>query len=333
MSGNLSPSRRRLRRARAEGDVAMSPDLLALSALVGGGAVLVAMGPSMVRRLVNVLAGGISAATSWTDGMAAAALSDAATDLAHGVAPAALAAWTAVVGVGLAQTRGLFVAPRVHPWPGFDSPVHGREARVNLRRLATGLLVLAGGAAALWNHRMDLGGAVGLCPESQLWLAGRVVVDAGVLVVALVAVPVAWGLWVEHRDRLQRLAQTPAEQREERRAAEGDPAVRRAIRRRAAGDIDEDDWSDVWCLVKGPGPVAVAVRFRPGEQTLPRVFRVGRGAAVGRLVRRARALRLPVAADAVLARGLARVPVDAVVPQSLRPRLATAMRPPSRAPS
>jgi len=239
--GDAAPTPQRRAEARARGEVAVSPLLLAVGALAGG-----ALAASATVRTAGGQLGAFARA-AFGGGLAArgaaAALSDSLSVAAGVALPILLGALGGALVAGLLQTRALFTLRAL-----------GR--RDGGRRRDEGLQGLDGGGGAL------LRAAVAASIVLLALLAARTVgatlarapsVEAAASAVARVALPLAarmLGLLalagvlelLLARRRLDRaLAQSRAERRREQREDAGDPRLRAEVRARArrGGDVEK----------------------------------------------------------------------------------------------
>jgi type III secretion system FlhB-like substrate exporter len=222
-------------------------------------------------------------------------------------APLGLWAAASVALAGLAQVGGL------RAWGA------GRGAGGVWLGLGLGLGFCALGSAALWGALPWLGALARARPAEGLWALWRGLgpwLGWGLgLWVAVGVAELGWrrwrwwrGLWVSRAEALR-----------ERRAQEGDPALRR-LRRRwwrgAAGDGDAGAAAVAAVVVWGEAG-AVALSWVEGWDEAPRVVARGQGASAARVLAVARAAGRPVVADEALARALVVLPAGAVVPVGL----------------
>jgi len=235
----VHPGKERLRQARAAGHAVSSPELSAAAGWLCLLAAAIATGPNLVRTLVAIMERSITiagsaeatAAPAWTIRLALAIL-----------APSALAACAFATGSTLAhllQTRNLWSLRRLAPnprrlWrPAAQPPSWSSRAWNSLStalRSAAILLALASGLKASWPSLARLSTTQ---PHALVAQAGRIVFQIGfILGDALVVLGVV-DYAVRRRQFLNQLRMTDAEQRQEQKVREGDPAAR-AQRRRLA---------------------------------------------------------------------------------------------------
>jgi type III secretion protein U len=305
------PTPRRLAEARRRGEVAVSRELSGAAALLAVVAVLVAEGPALAARAVATLRASLAAAVAGASDPSAFALSGALALRLLG--PPLAVVVLVLVAMGLAQTRGLVLAPvrvdlgRVGSPEAWHRLFDGRAARA----IGAGLfkVVLVGAVAAL-ALRPFIGALVALtgAPTARLlaaWsgLSARLV---GRLAVVGLALGAADALLVANRHR-RGLRMTRDEVKREHRESEGDPAHRgerqrlhrEILERRMIEEVRRADF-----VVVSPEPLAVALRYDASGDAAPVVVAKGERLVAERIKLLAREAGVPVFHDVGLARAL-----------------------------
>jgi flagellar biosynthetic protein FlhB len=321
MNGRFPPSAKRLREARAEGNVAYSP-LLATAAALAAGTLALALTARAAAGRVTALA-----RRAWGGGAPVHA-ADIVPTLTALLWPVLLAIVAAALLAGLAQTRGLF-AWRALGRPRRDGddeevlPLLAWAAVLLLAVLLVGPLraLLVAGARAT-----TLDGAVAAALRGLGALAPRALV-----VLALAGL----GDFAWRRARLMdALAMTRAERERERREEEGDPRLRAEQRRRqrAVGRdplVDDVARAQVVLLAEG---LAVALHEVDGAARIAASV-AGAGPGSGderlraqRLSAIARRLAIPLRLDDALVEALAPLPSGTPVPEVWQARALTLIR-------
>ena len=307
--GRVPASARRLREARARGEVAYAPTLTAAAALTGGALALAMTARPAAARLLAL------ARAAWSGSGSARAILPTVTAILWPVAGAAL---VAALVAGLAQTRfnfawGALGQRRDEPEPWAATSFAAAAALV--------LLALSGGRALV----AALGRADGWAAAANVTATALASLTARALVVVALA---GLGEFAWRRARLaDALSMSRAEAERERREDEGDPRLRAEQRRRAralARDPLVDEVARARLVVTAEG-VAVALRLVEGEA------RVAAAAGEDRLRAQrisdvARRLGIAVRADDELATALAHLPAGAAVPSELQTRAQVALR-------
>lgn len=309
MSGRLPPSPRRLREARARGEVAHAPTLTAAAALAGGALALGLTARPAAARLVAL------ARASWSGSATVGALVPA---LSSTLLPIASATFAAALVAGLLQTRANFAwgalgrrGDEPEPWPA-----------TSFAAAAALVLVAVGGGRALVASLGRAGGwpaAVEITASALAAFGARAIV-----IVALAGLgELAW-----RRARLyDALSMSRGEAERERREDEGDPRLRAEQRRRqrALGrDPLVDEVARARLVVTAEG-VAVGLALVDGSARVVAVGGEDRLRAQ-RLAEVARRLGIAVRADDELAAALAHLPAGAPVPPPLQARAQAALR-------
>ena len=333
------PTPRRLAEARRRGDVAVSRELSEAAALVAGVAVLVGDGPALASRAVATLRASLSAAVAGVaagDGSAVAGSLDPALALAlRMLGPAVVAVMLVGVAVGIAQTRGLVLAPlrvdlgRVASWEPWRRLFDGRAALA----VGAGLLkvALVGGVAAL-TLRPLAGALVTLTALPAARLLAALGALGGRLALRLAAAGLVLGaadaLLVARRHR-RGLRMTREEVRREHRESEGDPAHRgerqrlhrEILEQRMVEEVRKADF-----VVVNPEHIAVALRYDPEGDAAPVVVAKGERLVAERIKQIAREAGVPIFRDVGLARSLAELAEGGEIPVELYEAVAEILR-------
>jgi flagellar biosynthesis protein FlhB len=309
VSGRLPPSARRLREARARGEVAHAPTLTAAAALAGGALALVITGPAAAARILTL------ARSSWSGAATADALMPA---LMATILPVALAVFAAALAAGLAQTRFNFA------WGAFGRRSDEPEpwAATSFAAAAALVLIACGGGRALVG---TLGRADGWPAAAHATLTALGALGARAMVVVALA---GLGEFAWRRAQLlDALSMSRGEAERERREDQGDPRLRAEQRRRQRAltrDPLVDDVARARLVVTAEG-VAVGLALVDGTARVVAVAGEDRLRAQ-RLGDVARRLGIAVRADDTLAAELAHLPAGASVPPSLQARAQLALR-------
>jgi flagellar biosynthesis protein FlhB len=312
----------------------VSRALSAAAALAAALVVLAWDAPALVAHAASTLREALSAAVAGGGGpRAAGALAAALALRAAGPPLAALV----VVGlvVGLAQTRGLVLAPVRFDLGRIASPA-ARGGGLDGRGLAAagkGLLevaLLAGVALLALRPVVPALAALTGAPAARTLaalggLSGRLAARLAAACLALGAVD---ALLAARRHR-RGLRMTRDEAERERREVEGDPAHRRErqrLRREALEQPAAAAIREAGFLVVDPGHTAVALRYAPTGDAAPVVVARGERLVAARLEQLAREAGLPVFQDVALARALGGLAPGAEIPPALYEGVAEILR-------
>ncbi len=326
----LPASERRIRKAREDGRVARSRDLVhfaVLGAALAGGA---AIGPSMARETIAMVRSALvfERETAMSAGRMPEVLASlgadaigAALPLVAGLCAVAIAATTIPGGVVL-STRPLdFDLSRLAPSNGVKRVFSVRGAFDLGRLLVLSLALAAIGSWFVATSLPEFAGlaarplAQGLSGGAALMAAGLVALVGVLAAVALVDVPFQW---FRHRADLK---MTHQEARQEAKESEGDPMLRgrmRARQREIAGRrmLVAVPTADV--VITNPTHYAVAIRYDESAMGAPRVVAKGADLLAARIREIATQAGVPVLGAPPLARALyAHVEVDREIPAAL----------------
>lgn len=321
------PTPRRLKKAREEGDSAVSS---ALGQSVGV-VVVVALLPALFLAIaVGVGAALRSAITSGHADVTGAAwlwLALSAPMLGSAAAVSAL--------LGFVQTGGGFTASRFAPDFTRIDPFNGLKGLFTLERLFSLLRSLLASAAVAWlgwdalrDHLGDVASTAGRSEAvaTTAWLLGRKLLW-GAALVGLVLGGVDY-LFVR-RAWLARHRMTKDEVKREHRESEGDPEVK-AARRRAHQEALAGSMiaavKDATVLIVNPTHLATALRYQQDEDEAPTVVAHGEGDLAKRLIEAAHAYNVPVVRDVPVAHALRELALGEHIPEALYEAVAEVLR-------
>jgi flagellar biosynthetic protein FlhB len=323
------PTRRRLRRARAEGDLPVSATLVRSVSLV----VAVAVTPAAVGTAVDRTGKWIG--RTLTEPAPAFSAQMLVGEVWFVVGPLLVVAALASAAVGLAQSGGVMVLRPLSPDLARLSPALGLRRLWSARQSWMLLQIVLSVAVVLWltltvltDYAARLSATVGDVAASGA-LAREMSGRLGWLV-ALVGLAVAgadfalvWHWW------RRRLRMTRTEVTEEKRTTEGDPhlraARRRAHRRLVAGAGLRDVQTATLVVAEGVA-TAVALRYVEGRDDAPRVVASASGELAVRFQSVAREASVPVIPNPELARSLSELDVGDPVPARTYDAVARAIR-------
>jgi flagellar biosynthesis protein FlhB len=321
------PTPRRLKKAREQGDSAMSSTL-------GQGVSFVAVVALLPALLLAVtVSAGAALRSAIIDGQADLA---GAAWLWVSLSAPVLGAAAAVSAVsGFVQTGGAFTASRFAPDFARLDPFNGIKGLFTLER-AFSLLRSALGALAIgwlgWRifrqHLGDLANIVGQrdAVATTAWLLGRRLLW-GAAVVGLVLGGADY--FFVRRAWLKRHRMTKDEVKREHRESEGDPEVK-AARRRAHQEALAGSMiaavKDATVLIVNPTHLATALRYEETEDEAPTVLAHGDGDLARRLIEAAHAYNVPVVRDVPVAHALRELQLGDQIPEALYEAVAEVLR-------
>ncbi len=314
---------RRLQRAREEGHVPISRELVTLAGLAAATLTLALAGPSLAHDLAGQL-GLLLAQAHATDTANGASLRLAGTAWASSAGPLAAAALLAGAVAVLTQTGFLLNPQSLRPDFARISP------RAGLRRLlGPDSLVEAGKSlvkigvltSVTWQAlRGDLPALMQtpfVDPRQLLTRAASPVMHVLLAVVAVQAAIAALDfLWVVLRHS-RGLRMSRHDIREEQKETEGDPQVKARLRqlrlvrarRRMLAAVPK-----ATVVITNPTHYAVALNYDRARHAAPRVVAKGVDSLAARIREVADANRVPLVANPPLARALYRVELDTEIP-------------------
>jgi flagellar biosynthetic protein FlhB len=322
---------RRLQRARDEGQVPVSREMVTLAGLVATALVALIAGPALLRALTVHLSGFVAHShsealigqTGWHHAAFASVLA---------AGPIVLAVLVAGIGATVLQTGLLLHGGALQPKLSRISPGAGMRRMLGAENLAEtvrsfGKLALVGlaiwwvlptepsllaglpfqGMAALLDHTGDL--------TMRVLLA---------TIAAQTVIAVADTGWVRFRHARQ-LRMSRQDMRDELKDTEGDPQIRARIRqirqqrarRRMLAAVPE-----ATVVVTNPTHYAVALAYDRATNAAPRVVAKGVDSMAARIREMAEVHRVPVVANPPLARALYRVELDDEIPAEHYPAVA-----------
>ncbi len=330
---NLPASRRKIDRARREGRIARSPELVSEAVVLWGLFVL-----SLAARSRGLVEGWFSAMlTACLRAGSAPSAAELAPRIAVLGAGPILALLALMAGGALALSlllhhvvagglsfswEALRLRPeRLNPVEGlrriFDGGAWG-TALISLLKLALGLGLLA---LVLPRAAADLVGLAGASPETVLPAASGGLIRLGYAVVGLLSAgAVLQAFWARKR-WVDELKMSHQEAVEDAKESDGDPRTRQRFRKAhrklaRSRTIQAVQACDV--VLANPTHVAVGLRYKRGRMRAPRVLVKGADLMAQRIKDAARLAGIPVVEQPPLARDLyANVRVGKEVPTRL----------------
>lgn len=321
------PTPRRLKKARAQGDSAVSA---ALGQALGFVTTLLLL-PALFAALAA------SAGSALRD-----AIASGSSDLAAAAyawlwlgAPVLGASALLSATLGFVQTGGAFTASRFAPDFARLDPLQGLKGLFSaerlfslVRSLAASLVVGYLAWSVLTDHLADVAATVGRSEAvgATAWQLGRRLLW-GAAVVGLVLG--AADYFFVRRAWLQRHRMTQDEVKREHREAEGDPEVK-AARRRAHQEALAGSMiaavKDATVLIVNPTHLATALRYLESEDEAPTVIAHGEGDLARRLIEAAHAYNVPVVRDVPVAHALRELELGEQIPEALYEAVAEVLR-------
>jgi flagellar biosynthetic protein FlhB len=317
------PSPRRLEKAREEGQVPLSREVVQLASLGAGTLAAAILGPGAARGIMAETTALLARAPVAAEPMeASAGLLMAALPVALGVAGAAA---VAALAATLLQTGFLVSAKGLIPNLGKLNPLAGAKrlfGRHTLEELVRTLLKLGACVCAVWwgvwGDAQDATlAALSETPSEfadSLWHLLRGLLLGGAA--GLAAVAGLDLLWVRLA-HMRRLRMSREDLRQEMKESEGDPhfkakrrhVMRQRSRRRALAEVPK-----ATVVVTNPTHYAVALAYERGRDAAPRVVAKGADLMAKRIRETAEAHGVPLVPNPPLARALYLVDEEAQIP-------------------
>ena len=316
-----SASQRRLQSARDEGNIAVARDVGMLASLAAGGVILVLFGSSLRDALVNLVYASVDGLENPSADRLVPYLSRPA--LITLLVPTAVAMAVAVV-YGLQTRLGL--------WPELIFPNFSRVFSLGrIKRLVQKEMFVDLGIAtvkvvtlgwALWSTFratfLALPRMLAMSPASQMEAAYHPLASGLAKILSVVALLAGVDFAVTQVRYKRRMKMTKEETKRDNRQEEGDPMIRARRRRKhreLAKGLARVEVPRADALVVNPTHIAIAIRYRPGEDQAPRVTAKGKGQLAEIMRDLARENGIPIVEDIPLARLLyRRVKVGRCVP-------------------
>lgn len=318
MSGEktLAPTEKRRREAARKGDVLRSRELATAIAVLVGAVWLRFAGPWLMEQLAAALRQGLtwdrSALDSFAPGSLLLTLAGAVvvpvSTLAVGVA-------IAVTASQLAFADGRWLGGNLAPKASRINPASGLKRMFGAAgwiEVGKGVLKLALLGALAWSwgfshlaalfglgRGASLGGQLALAWQALTGLL--LVLAVGLVVIALIDVPVQW------LRRFLRLRMSQQEVRDEQKESEGSPEKKAAIRQRqrqfASGAVAKA-MREAQFVLTNPTHFAVAMAYDPARAAAPIVLAKGRGDKAAAMKLLAAELGVPAMEYPALARSV-----------------------------
>ncbi len=304
------PTPRRLREARARGEVARSVDLSAAAALGGGLVALSVCGSSIAATLARALRDALAgAATAPID--PAGRVSDALALVLRLSLPVGACALAAGALAAALQTGFGFFPGVLRPRLTRLDPLRGvrrlcAPAQLGRAALALGKATVLAALLAFWWR--DAARELAALPRSTALgaLPGGLALVAPLALRLAVALAVigALDLALERRRLRRALMMSRDEVRRELRDDEGDPDRKGERRRVHRALVEAGAVAGATVVVVNPTRLAVALRHEREGEGAPRVVAKGTGPAAARIRSAARRAGVPIVRDVQLARAL-----------------------------
>ena len=314
-SEKATPKKRR--DERKKGNVFKSQDAIAVATLVGSFAVLWALRDSFAQRLaayVSLCVESIGRPVENVQDVLAGLATQGAVVLAQTVGPVLGVTVLCAVAATFAQTRFLVSGETIKPKFSRISPLQGIKRLFSLRSVVEalkGLLKISVLMVIIYLTIADmfreaskyLYTDVAVSSAYMASIASAMVVRIIIAFVALAAADFGYQWW----DYERQLKMTKQEVKEEYKQTEGDPQIKgkiKQIQRQRAQQrmMQQVPGADV--VIRNPTHFAVALRYKPEEDSAPIVLAKGQDSLAARIVQMAEQHHIPTIENVPLARAL-----------------------------
>jgi flagellar biosynthetic protein FlhB len=313
------PTQRRLEKAREDGEILASKEMMVLASSMTGLAVMAGATLIMPTILGEWRDFFRLEAASQLAGLTVARSSDAMLALVLATllvgAPVIVGALATQAGVGGLNFSGkalAFKGSRISPLAGLKRIFSVRGLAELVKSIAKVGLLGAVAATVIWYMLPSM---IDLSKASLGDAAAQTMRALGLLTVASVLVLAAIGLadflWSRHQ-HMQKLRMSRQDLKDEHKQSEGSPEVRMRIRRlqmeasrrsaQAARAIDSV--AEARVIITNPTHFAVALRYDHGEAGAPVILAMGRGHLAQEIITRGTAAGVSVLRSPLLARAL-----------------------------
>jgi FlhB-like protein len=323
------PTAKRLAKARAEGDSAVSA---ALSQSVGFVAALVVIN-GVVALTGERAAALISAALARPSALVLPGT--LATIVLSVTVPVLVVAAAASAAATFAQTGGALSLKKLSPSLDRLNVITGLQGLFSWQRVVSiarasfaALLVGWYAVRQLASHGADFAAAIGNTRAAAV-LAGRLAAHVAWFAAA---VGLSFGLvdlLLTRRAWLQRQRMTKDEIKREYRESEGDPALK-AARRRAHQEALTGErlgaLKTASVVIVNPTHLATALKYSEDEDSAPSIVAQGQGEVAKLIIEAARAYGVPIVRDVPVARALNELELGDEIPEALYEAVAEILR-------
>ena len=312
------PSARQLQEARERGQVPRSRELTNFATMIGGSAVLIAVGKSLALQLATIMRNGLAIDVRRIDN--ASSMSAALSDAIIGAVGMLLPVFGALIALVLLAAVALggwnFSMQAMIPDFARMSPLSGIKRIFGLHgvsELGKALLkvVMVGGVCAAVVNRLfkDVLALGHMAPRTAIGEGASLLSSAFVWLCASLALVAAVDVPLQILQYKRSLRMTRQEQRDEAKESDGRPEVKQRIRqlqqqmarRRMMHKVPAAD-----VVVVNPTHFAVALKYDAKRMRAPRVVAKGVDLVAQNILRIAREHRVPVFESPKLARALYR---------------------------
>ncbi|MBA5727469.1 EscU/YscU/HrcU family type III secretion system export apparatus switch protein [Bombella mellum] len=330
-----APTEKRLQKAREEGNIAQSKELLILVALGTFLLVFALSIPASARRFTHDMSGIFINFGLVPDNPAALyrfSLHAIMTGL-HLIGPLMGAGACAILIGGLLQTGFLFRPEALKPDVGRLSPLKGLKRIISINNLIELLKTVAKFTVfGLILYRVALQ-TVALAPQSERWTPYQLIIAmkswfiyAGFMILAIQCVITGLDeVWSRYH-RFSKLKMSLQDIKDEMKQSEGDPQMKarlKQLRLSRSRRHMKKAVKEATVIVVNPTHYAVAIRYDQASGSAPKIVAKGMDELAFRIREVAREEKIPVISNPPLARALHGLPLDTEIPEEFWKPVAT----------
>lgn len=326
----LPASERKIRKARAEGQVARSRDLGHVAALGAGTALVIALAPRGVAWMQDLLAGGLTfdatalaQGSAMTERLAMLGLQMLVVVVPLGVAIALLAIAAGVLAGGWNFTWEPLTPKfeKISPIAGLGRMFSKHQMVETLKACGLALVLGVVGGLYLWHGMPRFTQMLAMPLPAALSEAGALLQGGIVLLLLALGVFALVDVPLQRKLLLDRLKMSVEEAKKEHKETEGNPEVKARMRqkmrelanRRMLAAVPQAD-----LVVMNPTHFAVALKYDEATMAAPRVVAKGQDLMALRIRDAAQGAKVPVLQAPPLARALYRhAELDQEIPAAL----------------
>ena len=313
------PTQRRLEKAREDGQILSSKEVMVLASSLTGMLVLMGLGVLLPQILGHWSGFFVFDKGDQLLGQAVARLSEVAFDfvlatLAVGL-PIMLVALGTQAGIGGVNFSGKaleFKGSRINPVAGLQRMFSVRSLVELAKSILKVALLGATAATVVWISMPEVITLASSSLEGAIKTSANVLILLfAVLVVVLAAIGILDYMWSQH-EHMQKLRMSRQDMKDENKQSEGSPEVKQRIRRlqieasRRAVQASKslDSVPDARVILTNPTHFAVALKYNQGEAGAPVILAMGRGRVAEEIIARGKASGILIMRSPLLARAL-----------------------------
>lgn len=330
-----APTEKRLQKAREEGNIAQSKELLILVALGTFLLVFALSIPASARRFMREMSSlflNFGRVPNDPAALYGFTLQAIMTGL-HLIGPLVGTGACAILMGGLLQTGFLFRPEALKPDITRLSPLKGIKRIVSLNNLIELLKTIAKITVfGLILYKVALQ-TIALAPQTERWTTYQLInamkswfIYAGFMVLAIQCVITGLDeVWSRYH-RFSKLRMSFQDIKDEMKQSEGDPQVKnrlRQLRLSRSRRHMKKAVQDATVIVVNPTHYAVAIRYDQNSGTAPQIVAKGTDELAFRIREVAREEKIPIMSNPPLARALHALPLDSEIPEEFWKPVAT----------